>query len=245
MIVEAVSTNSISSAVSHRMIDIVLEEYPDGDINDLLNIQESIENSTFVKNITSQYIDSLAHAIANNESVEYPDISDDINQLIDESIEIIEKNMNANWSNEKTNAIKEQLKMKSGDFASALQTYSQSLVNNPSNEKVALMKIYTVFNSMIFKVISFIVICVLIICIYLSSHSLSLTLKNVSIPIFISGVEYIVSTKLISNVAMSLTNRFLGRTMLVDTSLFFIVGIVLCVIGIILFAGYFILHKQE
>ena len=250
MIVQTVNEGAIGHAVAIRIMDVVDEAFPDTPIDTLVDIQEALGNSEALDTITGKYIDAMSDAISNNQVPQYPDISNDLVTLANETINTIENHLNIEISESQQQVILSQLLEKSQDIESSIQTYTDSLINTsylPAVQSM-LMKMYQFITSWVFR---FILLIVLIMSVYLIvswKQSLNKIMMHLGIPVFIVGivVAWIIPS-IAQSIGFELTNHFLGRAMYVNTSMMQIIGMIVLVIGIalILVSKVVQRHKQR
>ena len=248
MIIQTVNEGAIGHAVTIRIMDVVDEAFPDTPIDTLVDIQEALGNSEALDTITGKYIDAMSDAISNNQVPQYPDSSNDLVTLANETINTIENHLNIEISESQQQVILSQLLEKSQDIESSIQTYTDSLINTsylPAVQSM-LMKIYQFITSWVFR---FILLIVLIMSVYLIvswKQSLNKIMMHLGIPVFIVGI---VVAWIIPNIAQSigfeLTNHFLGRTMYINTGMMQIIGMIVLVIGIALVLTSKIIQRQK
>ena len=250
MIVQTVNEGAIGHAVAIRIMDVVDEAFPDTPIDTLVDIQEALGNSEVLDTITGMYIDAMSDAISNNQVPQYPDISNDLVTLANETINTIENHLNIEISESQQQVILSQLLEKSQDIESSIQTYTDSLINTSYLPDVQsmLMKMYQFITSWIFR---FILLIVLIMSVYLIvswKQSLNKIMMHLGIPVFIVGivVAWIIPS-IAQSIGFELTNHFLGRAMYINTSMMQIIGMIVLVIGIalILVSKVVQRHKQR
>lgn len=248
MIIQTVNEGAIGHAVAIRIMDVVDEAFPDTPIDTLVDIQEALGNSEALDTITGKYIDAMSDAISNNQVPQYPDISNDLVTLANETINTIENHLNIEISESQQQVILSQLLEKSQDIESSIQTYTDSLINTsylPAVQSM-LMKMYQFITSWIFR---FILLIVLIMSVYLIvfwKQSLNKIMMHLGIPVFIVGivVAWIIPS-IAQSIGFELTNHFLGRTMYVNTSMMQIIGMIVLVIGIALVLVSKIIQRQK
>ena len=250
MIIQTVNEGAIGHAVAIRIMDVVDEAFPDTPIDTLVDIQEALGNSEALDTITGKYIDAMSDAISNNQVPQYPDISNDLVTLANETINTIENYLNIEISESQQQVILSQLLEKSQDIESSIQTYTDSLINTsylPAVQSM-IMKMYQFITSWIFR---FILLIVLIMSVYLIvfwKQSLNKIMMHLGIPVFIVGivVAWIIPS-IAQSIGFELTNHFLGRTMYINTSMMQIIGMIVLVIGIalILVSKVVQRHKQR
>lgn len=248
MIIQTVNEGAIGHAVTIRIMDVVDEAFPDTPIDTLVDIQEALGNSEALDTITGKYIDAMSDAISNNQVPQYPDISNDLVTLANETINTIENHLNIEISESQQQVILSQLLEKSQDIESSIQTYTDSLINTsylPAVQSM-LMKMYQFITSWIFR---FILLIVLIMSVYLIvswKQSLNKIMMHLGIPVFIVGivVAWIIPS-IAQSIGFELTNHFLGRAMYINTGMMQIIGMIVLVIGIALVLTSKIIQRQK
>ena len=248
MIVQTVNEGAIGRAVAIRIMDVVDEAFPDTPIDTLVDIQEALGNSEALDTITGKYIDAMSDAISNNQVPQYPDISNDLVTLANETINTIENHLNIEINESQQQVILSQLLEKSQDIESSIQTYTDSLINTsylPAVQSM-LMKMYQFITSWVFR---FILLIVLIMSVYLIvswKQSLNKIMIHLGIPVFIVGivVAWIIPS-IAQSIGFELTNHFLGRAMYINTSMMQIIGMIVLVIGIALVLTSKIIQRQK
>lgn len=248
MIVQTVNEGAIGRAVAIRIMDVVDEAFPDTPIDTLVDIQEALGNSEVLDTITGMYIDAMSDAISNNQVPQYPDISNDLVTLANETINTIENHLNIEINESQQQVILSQLLEKSQDIESSIQTYTDSLINTsylPAVQSM-LMKMYQFITSWVFR---FILLIVLIMSVYLIvswKQSLNKIMMHLGIPVFIVGivVAWIIPS-IAQSIGFELTNHFLGRAMYINTSMMQIIGMIVLVIGIALILVSKVVQRQK
>ena len=248
MIIQTVNEGAIGQAVAIRIMDVVDEAFPDTPIDTLVDIQEALGNSEALDTITGKYIDAMSDAISNNQVPQYPDISNDLVTLANETINTIENHLNIEISESQQQVILSQLLEKSQDIESSIQTCTDSLINTSYLPDVQsmLMKIYQFITSWIFRVILLIVLIMSVYLIVSWKQSLNKIMIHLGIPVFIVGivVAWIIPS-IAQSIGFELTNHFLGRTMYINTSMMQIIGMIVFVIGIALVLVSKIIQRQK
>ena len=190
MIIQTVNEGAIGHAVAIRIMDVVDEAFPDTPIDTLVDIQEALGNSEALDTITGKYIDAMSDAISNNQVPQYPDISNDLVTLANETINTIENHLNIEISESQQQVILSQLLEKSQDIESSIQTYTDSLINTSYLPDVQsmLMKMYQFITSWIFRLILLIVLIMSVYLIVSWKQSLNKIMMHLGIPVFIVGI---------------------------------------------------------
>lgn len=190
MIVQTVNEGAIGHAVAIRIMDSVDEAFPDTPIDTLVDIQEALGNSEVLDTITGMYIDAMSDAISNNQVPQYPDISNDLVTLANETINTIENHLNIEINESQQQVILSQLLEKSQDIEASIQTYTDSLINTSYLPDVQsmLMKMYQFITSWIFRLILLIVLVMSVYLIVSWKQSLNKIMMHLGIPVFIVGI---------------------------------------------------------
>lgn len=247
MVVNVIANEALDDTVAYRVMDIVFEEFPDANINQLGNVQEAITKNPAIKEITSKYIDEMCRAIAENEVFDSPDIDVEIMQLVDENMEAIENNIGVQISQSQRNEIYEKLNEQKTEIEGTLQQVTYNMVSSSyqSNIRSVLIKVFLIIDTLYFKLSCIILAVLSILGLFYLKKSTVKTLLQLSITVIVVGfsLAFIFPT-IFERLGMNLTNKFLGRTLIVDFSLFKKFGYVYCIVGIILCLLYLILKKK-
>ena len=237
LIVQTVNEGAIGHAVAIRSMDVVYENFPDTPIDTLGDIQRALENSKALDTMIGKYIDVMSDAISNNQVPQYPDISNDLVTLANETINTIENHLNIEISETQRQDILSQLLEKSQDIELSIQMYTYSLMNTsylPAVQSM-LMKMYQFIKSWIFRFILLIVLIISVYSIVFWKQSLNKIMIHLGIPIFIIGIlmTWFIPS-IVQSIGFELTNHFLGRAMYINTDMMQTVGMMILVIGIAL-----------
>lgn len=237
LIVQTVNEGAIGHAVAIRSMDVVYENFPDTPIDTLGDIQRALENSKALDTMIGKYIDVMSDAISNNQVPQYPDISNDLVTLANETINTIENHLNIEISETQRQDILSQLLEKSQDIELSIQMYTYSLMNTsylPAVQSM-LMKMYQFITSWIFRFILLIVLIISVYSIVFWKQSLNKIMIHLGIPIFIIGIlmTWFIPS-IVQSIGFELTNHFLGRAMYINTDMMQTVGMMILVIGIAL-----------
>lgn len=231
IVIGAISQEEVGVQASNYLMDAVVEEFPDEDIDILINVQNDLAKSSSLESITSKYID----AFFLNPDSPYPDTTQDLNQLIEESIVIIEDNLNIQLTDTQKTTLSTEIMSQSQKVLNALQTYTISFVNQGNSTTNMLIQLYKVIDSLMFKCVFIFIIALLVYILYKLKKSVKDVMFHIGIVLLIGGVLYAL---ILPTVGQSLwweiSNRFLGRTISADFTFLQYVGLLLVFISLVI-----------
>ena len=205
VVVKVISDEVISRVISTRMMDVIFEDIKGLDTQQLITIQESIAKSEAIQNITSDYLDAIIEATVSKEPIASPDISVYFSQLSEETKETL-KQIGYDINDELTNRMKIEMQEKEKNIVKVIDDSIDHLTYQMSSSQIMIFKIYDVMTSLIFLT---------------------------SIVFFIFGIIFVILFPLIGNSLVSyFSNRYLGRTLMIDQSLFYQIGCLFIFIGL-------------
>lgn len=240
----------LSSAVSHRMMDTVIDTlYPSGtqanseDNKFLQRIQTDIEESYIIEQIADKYIDASVKGISSGKSFDsiYVDISDEMSQLI--SFVNKEINERADLTDSQKDAVRISLIQDAVSAEKAINNYASDVYNDVSDRASGIIKVYKEFSSLkmivLLGLFSYIIYAILVVITPVRVLRFSMPLT-----FLISGGIYLFITNVLGNsVLRFLSNRLLGRTVYINETLgyitFGVIAFIAVMIFIVLMVKYF------
>ncbi|MCI6164766.1 MAG: hypothetical protein MR675_06240 [Lachnospira sp.] len=240
----------LSSAVSHRMMDTVIDTlYPSGtqanseDNKFLQRIQTDIEESYIIEQIADKYIDASVKGISSGKSFDsiYVDISDEMSQLI--SFVNKEINERADLTDSQKDAVRISLIQDAVSAAKAINNYASDVYNDVSDRASGIIKVYKEFSSLkmivLLGLFAYIIYAILVVITPVRVLRFSMPLT-----FLISGGIYLFITNVLGNsVLRFLSNRLLGRTVYINETLgyitFGVIAFIAVMIFIVLMVKYF------
>ena len=232
VVVKVISDEVISRVISTRMMDVIFEDIKGLDTQQLITIQESIAKSEAIQNITSDYLDAIIEATVSKEPIAFPDISVYFAQLSEE-IKGTLKRIGYDINDELTNRMKIEMQEKEKDIVKVIDDSIDHLTYQMSSSQIMIFKIYDVMTSLIFQLIFVILLLIFMYKIYACHQEVVSFLLSISIVFFISGIIFVILFPLIGNSLVSyFSNRYLGRTLMIDQSLFYQIGCLFIFIGL-------------
>ena len=232
----------LSSAVSHRMMDTVIDTlYPSGtqanseDNKFLQRIQTDIEESYIIEQIADKYIDASVKGISSGKSFDsiYVDISDEMSQLI--SFVNKEINERADLTDSQKDAVRISLIQDAVSAEKAINNYASDVYNDVSDRASGIIKVYKEFSSLkmivLLGLFAYIIYAILVVI-------TPVRVLRFSIPLtfLISGGIYLFITNVLGNsVLRFLSNRLLGRTVYINETLGYITSGVIAFIAVMIF----------
>ena len=240
----------LSSAVSHRMMDTVIDTlYPSGtqanseDNKFLQRIQTDIEESYIIEQIADKYIDASVKGISSGKSFDsiYVDISDEMSQLI--SFVNKEINERADLTDSQKDAVRISLIQDAVSAEKAINNYASDVYNDVSDRASGIIKVYKEFTSLkmivLLGLFAYIIYAILVVITPVRVLRFSMPLT-----FLISGGIYLFITNVLGNsVLRFLSNRLLGRTVYINETLgyitFGVIAFIAVMIFIVLMVKYF------
>lgn len=240
----------LSSAVSHRMMDTVIDTlYPSGtqanseDNKFLQRIQTDIEESYIIEQIADKYIDASVKGISSGKSFDsiYVDISDEMSQLI--SFVNKEINERADLTDSQKDAVRISLIQDAVSSTKAINNYASDVYNDVSDRASGIIKVYKEFSSLkmivLLGLFAYIIYAILVVITPVRVLRFSMPLT-----FLISGGIYLFITNVLGNsVLRFLSNRLLGRTVYINETLgyitFGVIAFIAVMIFIVLMVKYF------
>lgn len=240
----------LSSAVSHRMMDTVIDTlYPSGtqanseDNKFLQRIQTDIEESYIIEQIADKYIDASVKGISSGKSFDsiYVDISDEMSQLI--SFVNKEINERADLTDSQKDAVRISLIQDAVSAEKAINNYASDVYNDVSDRASGIIKVYKEFSSLkmivLLGLFAYIIYAILVVITPVRVLRFSMPLT-----FLISGGIYLFITNVLGNsVLRFLSNRLLGRTVYINETLgyitFGVIAFIAVMIFIVLMVKYF------
>lgn len=240
----------LSSAVSHRMMDTVIDTlYPSGtqanseDNKFLQRIQTDIEESYIIEQIADKYIDASVKGISSGKSFDsiYVDISDEMSQLI--SFVNKEINERADLTDSQKDAVRISLIQDAVSAEKAINNYASDVYNDVSDRASGIIKVYKEFSSLkmivLLGLFAYIIYAILVVITPVRVLRFSMPLT-----FLISGGIYLFITNVLGNsVLRFLSNRLLGRNVYINETLgyitFGVIAFIAVMIFIVLMVKYF------
>jgi len=252
LLVDTIGSESIDSAVAVRMMDPIFQESGIQDTEQLLEIQTYIEENEAIKEITGKYLDEITASIAEGKELSEIDISGELDQLMEGAIEYIETNEATLGSEEaailteKLQTEKEEIKEIMGSYANMIyedQMSNQQPDNNFANQ---MMKLYVVLNGVPFRIIMSAIILLFFLLTLRLTATIGKGFLSIGIENMIAGGIFILVLKELGiRLMMTLTNRYLGRTLSLDGQPLLITGLVFAGAGIVFLILGLIFHGLE
>uniref|UniRef100_UPI00402A62C8 hypothetical protein n=1 Tax=Thomasclavelia ramosa TaxID=1547 RepID=UPI00402A62C8 len=247
MVINVITDEAIDDAIAHRVMDIVFEEFPEANTYQLGNVQEAITKNPAIKKITLKYIDVMCSTIAKDEVFHSPNIDEEIKQLVDENMEVIEKYIGVKISESQRVEIYQKLNEQKADIEETLEQVTYSLVSDSYQNDIrsTLVKTFMAIDSVYFKLTCIVLIVMNILGLFYLKKPITKPILQISITLMgVGSLLAFIVPNLFEKLGMDITNRFLGRTMIVDFASLKNFGYVYCLIGLILGLVYFIFKRK-
>lgn len=231
---------------SQRMLDVVMDAFPEASADQLFQVQEALKNSSAMEEITTKYIDEIAAAAASGETLELPEITEDMNTLIEENVSVIEENLGKEFTQEQKQTISKKLEEKSGEIQNAFNTVTQSMLYGASGEKAVILKAYHVITSTAFQACCGIVVLILFAGICFQKKSPMRAMAGVGITFLLAGICLAaLIPSVASEIGGEIADRMLGRYMSFDFSSVRIAGSVMLGMGVVMELTYLLAGRRR
>lgn len=220
----------LSTAISHRLMDTVFDSLGDN-IDALADIQTSIENSQIIDKIAQKYTTAMVNGML--EEKDYADIEVNIDSELDELMDMAYNGIlsNINMGDIQKKIVRAALTYSETAAKQAINNYASGIYGDISYRLQPLIKVYGIITSSMFKILMlFIYITLLIVIIVFNPvRVVRYTLPCIFV---ITGGIYIFIANIIGNRCMAaVSNRYLGRTVFIDTQIAYRVMGVMCILA--------------
>lgn len=229
MVVHSLSDWSVGRAYVLRMNDAIYADYEDMDIDVAVDLQEKMLKEKSIRKMTGTVLGGLAEDVFFQRAFERINTKKIQDKIVSESISMIHQTYGEKL--DVTPVMKEALQKEVASATDALEMYVASIPMT-STVKIALI-LYFIVTNPAFRIL--LGICILYIW-YTEAkkESLHKMAKRIGNTCVVSGLLVSGTGILLRIVAAMFTNRFVGRTVTLDCGNFYLYGIELLVVGILL-----------
>ena len=207
----------LSAAISHRFMDTVFDSLGDN-MEALSRIQTSIEDSKIVDRIAQKYTTAMVDGMLKEKSF------DDIEINIDAELDI-------NMGNIQETIVRAALSYSKNAANEAINNYASGIYGDISYRLQPLIKVYGIITSVVFKILMLLIYITLLIVI-IAFNPVRVVRYTLPCIFVITGGIYIFIANIIGNRCMAaVSNRYLGRTVFIDTQIAYRVMGVMCILA--------------
>lgn len=239
IVVDTLSDSLVKREVSDVVTDVIYKMYPDISVDNLGKINDMVENSEEVKEITEKYFSNIMDSI-NEGNYEYPDITDELDSLIlNNRSNLIEYGVDS----DDIDRIVSELD-NNDSINQVYQAVNDNLVGNLTEEQKLVVDIYNMLSSddLRYGLIIGIVVMIGVLC--LINWNLYSWLIYAGISSLVAGlVTKVVIIEGINMVAWDVTNKILGRTSDINVEVLNNLSMIYMLVGAILIGVYIIIRK--
>ena len=211
----------LSAAISHRFMDTVFDSLGDN-MEALSRIQTSIEDSKIVDRIAQKYTTAMVDGMLKEKS--FDDIEINIDAELDELMDMTYNKIasNINMGNIQETIVRAALNYSKNAANEAINNYASGIYGDISYRLQPLIKVYGIITSVVFKIL-------IVIIAFNPVRVVRYTLPCIFV---ITGGIYIFIANIIGNRCMAaVSNRYLGRTVFIDTQIAYRVMGVMCILA--------------
>lgn len=248
LLVSTIGSAGIDTAVSHRMMDAVFEELGAGDTDALLDIQQRMENDPQIRKITEKLLDEMTSSLAEHREFQDVDITPEIEAVADD-IKSYAGSLGINLGDAQAEILKNSLLDKKDEIEDAVNYQAEnvsSYLSAPSGLGGYAVAAYNVLDSVWLKAVSA----------ALLAGFAALTIvfaRRARRALAFLGGEFILVAAFFLLVAgpagnalmMALSNRYLGRTMMLDTGSLNMTGFIFLALGAVMLIVSLIIYLVQ
>lgn len=241
LVIDTINDSLVKREVSDFVTDAIYQEYPNISTNDLEKIENFINESDEVHDITNKYFEGIMKSINNGDNY-VPDIDDDLNSLIENNRDTLEE-IGINDSD--IDKISHEI-IDNDRISEIYQVVSDNVSNNLTKEQELVIDIYNFIGSNNLRYGLIVGIFVSIILILLLDKSIMKSCFKVGISSLIAGlfVKFGIIW-VIDLISWEVTNDVLGRTTSIETNFLSLIGYLYIAIGIGLIIISMIIKKMS
>ena len=220
----------LSAAISHRFMDTVCDSLGDN-MEALSRIQTSIEDSKIVDRIAQKYTTAMVDGMLKEKS--FDDIEINIDAELDELMDMTYNKIasNINMGNIQETIVRAALNYSKNAANEAINNYASGIYGDISYRLQPLIKVYGIITSVVFKILMLLIYITLLIVI-IAFNPVRVVRYTLPCIFVITGGIYIFIANIIGNRCMAaVSNRYLGRTVFIDTQIAYRVMGVMCILA--------------
>lgn len=220
----------LSAAISHRFMDTVFDSLGDN-MEALSRIQTSIEDSKIVDRIAQKYTTAMVDGMLKEKS--FDDIEINIDAELDELMDMTYNKIasNINMGNIQETIVRAALNYSKNAANEAINNYASGIYGDISYRLQPLIKVYGIITSVVFKILMLLIYITLLIVI-IAFNPVRVVRYTLPCIFVITGGIYIFIANIIGNRCMAaVSNRYLGRTVFIDTQIAYRVMGVMCILA--------------
>lgn len=220
----------LSAAISHRFMDTVFDSLGDN-MEALSRIQTSIEDSKIVDRIAQKYTTAMVDGMLKEKS--FDDIEINIDAELDELMDMTYNKIasNINMGNIQETIVRAALNYSKNAANEAINNYASGIYGDISYRLQPLIKVYGIITSVMFKILMLLIYITLLIVI-IAFNPVRVVRYTLPCIFVITGGIYIFIANIIGNRCMAaVSNRYLGRTVFIDTQIAYRVMGVMCILA--------------
>lgn len=234
IVVGTIHQNIILQVQSHQIRNMVADAFPKMSKEDLDRIEASLQKSTVLEGITEKYLDSITVALATGENVEFPDINNDLSTLLDENIDVFEKEIGITITGSQKTLLKKQFNQNSYQLEDTLQKASQFVIQSSIDPKIA--QLYQLLQAFWTQFIMVIVLLIFVCLLLATSDSVFKGLFHLSIITILAAlVLYFFIPYSIQSTIDSRLGFILSNAIHIDFSILKQIGIITGLFGLVSF----------
>lgn len=245
VLADTISENELGDAIAHRYMDAVVQYAGTDDIDTLLNIQEHISNSDSVKDITKLLLKQVTSGVWKSQEFSEIDCREVLDFLSADTVNYMRTQLSGIQISEE---LADKLDIIAEECNDVINAYAAqvSYMIERSSAGIVVVEIYCVLTSVWFQLFLGLVLLLLGLWKWRISEGKGSALCLYGYVAGLEGIFYLLMVKLTAmRIVLSLTNRFLGRSMIVEARSLLNTGIAFLCVGVILWIAGKVWEKRK
>ena len=231
IMLDAFIKGGVGHGAAVSMMDAVAEEYPEASMEQLEEIQTGFEQNRALRKMTGKYMDLAVKVAVDGQNFASDGMEEEIASMADEAAAQVAGVMKEAPNEE----LKQKLKREGDGINQAVLDYAQAAVGGfgSGSEKMRpFVAAYKLLASPLCMAVGIAGIFLIIAALFLQKHSLLSVIGICKIPVLLSGLCLgILAPAILYAAGRVVSNRYLGRTMIIDTAPLRMTGFIILFIG--------------
>lgn len=242
IVVTTISKSQINNIVSQRVIDTIFDETNGYNTNQLLQLQDSINNSSSLYSLNALYVDACVDRIisGNDDEVNASKYFDEFYvDCVSKANDILELGLTSDYQDELVTHIKDSVVLDT-----LYDNFVDSMYDLTTNNVMIILYLYQILTSFITKIIIVLMMILSIVCFYRFHDSKNYFINDISKSCLISGGILLSVITLINHFSYPITQRILGMASSIYIDKLYNYSLIILIIGCLGTIGtYYYMHK--
>lgn len=245
VLADTISENELGDAIAHRYMDAVVQYADTNDIDTLLNIQEHISNSDAVKDMTKLLLKQVTGGVWKSQGFSEIDCREILDFLSADTLNYMRTQLSGIQISDEMSDELDIIAEECNDVINAYAGQVSYMIGR-SSAGMAIVGIYCVLTSVWFQLFLGLILVFLGLWKWHISERKGSALCLYGYVAGLEGISYLLMVKLTAmRIVLSLTNRFLGRSMIVEAKSLLNTGLVFLCAGALLWIAGRVWEKKK